>query len=95
MERIKETILNVMEGLVKKKGETKKKDPVLVLRKILTKKELGHIRFNYFRRGTLSLKIDSSVWLYVFNLKKEFLKEEINRHGFGVKEIRFYLGEIR
>ena len=63
MERIKETILNVMEGLVKKKGETKKKDPVLVLRKILT--------------------------------KKEFLKEEINRHGFGVKEIRFYLGEIR
>jgi len=58
----------------------------------LTKKELGHIKVNYFRRGILGVNVDSSAWLYYLSLKKDTLLAHLQTKSRAVKEIRFYVG---
>lgn len=94
MEAIKETVQGLMRGLGKKqKGAGS--GPEAVLQKALTKKELKHIRFHYFRRGILGISVDSSSWLYNMNLHKEDLLVRINQNHKDVKDIRFRLGEFK
>lgn len=64
------------------------------LKKILTKKELAHIKFNYFRKGVLGLNVDSSAWLYKLNMGKEDLLSKLNQKIGNVKDIRLRIGEI-
>jgi len=93
MEQIKEIVINVIGHLQTKKMEANDQDPNELLKKALTKKELEHIKVNYFKRGVLNLSVDSSAWLYNFNLQKQNLIARLNKHLGGIKDIRFYIGE--
>jgi len=68
--------------------------PQAVLQKVLSKKELDHIRVRYFTKGVLGISVDSSTWLYNLNLRKDILLEELRSQSESViKDIRFSLGD--
>ncbi len=94
MELLRYTLDGVMRGLAGKKTENLDNNLRVCLKKILTKKELGHIKVKYFNKGIVGLSVDSSVWLYALNLKKEkmlaLLKEEIS----SFKDIKLNIGEV-
>jgi len=93
MEVIKETINLVMRDLSQKKKISGDNTQEL-LKKVLTKKELAHIKCNYFKKGVLGIAVDSSVVYYKLNLKKSQLLEALNAGSFGVKDISFRMGEV-
>jgi hypothetical protein len=95
VEQIKEIVINVIGRLETKKIEAGEKDLNELLKKALTKKELEHIKVNYFKKGILNLSVDSSAWLYNFNLQKQNLITKLNKHMSGIKDIRFYIGETK
>jgi len=95
MEKIKDTIELVIQDLLTKKSGANNEGPDVWLRKVLTKKELGHIKFHYLRKGILGLTVDSSAWLYSLNLKKEVLLNKLKKCSQDVKEIRFSIGDLR
>lgn len=94
MEAIKDTIVSIMQDLRAKKINPSS-DPHALIRKALTKKESRHIKFNYFKKGILSLYVDSSGWLYNLSLKKEELLAKFNKSSGAIKDIRFRIGEIK
>lgn len=94
MELIKDTVKNIIASLGKTKKDDLQSNPQVSLKKILTKKELSHIKFNYFRKGIFGIKVDSSTWLYYLNLHKEELLSRLSRVYPEIKEIHFSLGEI-
>ncbi len=95
MEKIKDTIELVIQDLLTKKGGVNNEGPEAWLRKVLTKKELGHIRVQYFRKGILGLSVDSSSWMYSLGLKKETILNKLKKCSQDVKEIRFSIGDLR
>lgn len=97
MEAIKDTVVSVIKELSSRKqgASCNSLDPEALLKKALTKKELEHIKFYYFRRGMLCVKVGSSPWLYSLNLKKEKLLNKLNAgQASGIKDIRFVIGEV-
>ncbi len=95
MEAIKETINNLMLVWGTKKKSADFYNFENLLNKLLTKKEIRHIKFNYFKKGVLDIKVDSSNWLYYFNLKKKELVTSMRQDIESIKDIRFYLGETK
>ena len=95
MERIKDTIQSVFKELVAKKGGDSGPGPEGWLKKVLTKNELGHIKFQYLRKGILGLSVDSSACLYSLNLKKTSLLNKLKKFSPEVQEIRFSIGDIK
>jgi len=95
MEAIKETIASVMCGWQAKTKGAAPSDPYRALKKALTKKEAGHIKVNYFKKGILCVSVDSSGWLYNLGLQKEALLGKLKKDLNGLKDIRFYIGEIK
>ena len=93
MEVIKATVDSVMQGLKKKKAAAPADEPQEWLKKVLTKKELGHIKFNYFKKGVINVNVDSSSWLYGLTLKKEELLEGLRKQSSKIKDIHFRIGE--
>jgi hypothetical protein len=93
MERIKDTIASVLQGLTAKKTGSTGADPQEAIKKILTKKEYGHIKFNYFKKGILGLQVDSSSWLYSFNLKKEEMLRNLKKELPDINDVRFRIGD--
>ena len=95
MEQIKGTVEALLAQLKEKsqKSEFSKGGPEALLKKVFTKKELAHINFGYFRNGTLGIKVESSSWLYYFNIKKEDLLGRVRRQSSTVKDMRFSIGE--
>jgi hypothetical protein len=94
MEAIRDTVREVIKRLETGKTGSSGADPSFWLKKVLTKKELGHIKFNYFRRGILALKVDSAAWRYSLNLKREKLLAQLQRECAQIKELRMRLGDI-
>jgi hypothetical protein len=92
VDAIKDIVTDLMQGLHNKKPL--EDDPEVILKKILSKKELGHVRFRYFRRGILGIAVDSSTRLYQMNLQKPRLLAKLGKKSPGIKDIRLYLGEI-
>jgi hypothetical protein len=95
MEKLAGAIEGVIRDLTAKKTSGSVDDPAQWLKKALTKKELGHIKFHYFRKGVYGVLIDSSVWMYSLNLKKESILNKIKEASPAVKELRFSLGETK
>lgn len=95
MELIKDTVKTVLASLAGQKPRTNKEDPQTLLKNILTKKEFRHIRINRFSAGVLSFYVDSSAWLYHFNLGKEELLQKLRRDLKELKGVRFYLGDTQ
>jgi len=94
VEAIKATVDVFIKSLKEKQGKNPLDDPEGLLKKTLTKKELGHIKFKYFKAGVIGLDVDSSSWLYKFSLQKEELLDKMRKHQTAVKDIRFRIGEI-
>jgi hypothetical protein len=93
METIKETIYRVMHELGTKQNNSHSDTISAWLQKTLSAKERKHISFYSERKGILSLRVDSSNWIYYLNLKKEVLLTSVRRCLPQVKEIRFYVSE--
>jgi len=93
MEALKETITNIIQELSTKKIGSRP-SPEEWLKKILTRRELGHIKFHYFRKGTLGVLVDSAVWKHSFSLKKEKMLAGLQKIEPSVKEIRLSLGDV-
>jgi hypothetical protein len=94
MERLRNTLDELMRQLSAKKHDFQDAGPQQWLKKALTKKELGHIRVKYFNKGILGLSVDSSAWLYILSLKKEELVKTLQKENPGVKNINFSIGEV-
>ncbi|MGB4520862.1 MAG: DciA family protein [Candidatus Omnitrophota bacterium] len=93
MERIKETIKTVFsdwEGKNKEGAPGEIKD---ILKKVLAKNALVHVKLFNFRKGILSIKVDSSTWLYYLNLQKDDLLVKLREYLNTIKSIRFSLGD--
>lgn len=95
MERIKDTLQKVMRGIEAKKKGLPADSPEALLKKFLTKKELKHIKFHYFKKGVLNLSVDSSSWLYQLSLQKRDLLAKLTQKSGAIKDIRFRLGEVQ
>ena len=95
MEQIKGVIEGVIRNLTTKNSLDKKSGPEDWLKKTLTKKELGHIKFHYFRKGVLGVRVDSSAWMYSLSLKKEQLLMKIKECNPEIKEIHWSLGDVK
>lgn len=93
MDRISDTLQEVMRGWEQKTRRFSEACPELLLKKFLTKKEFGHIKFRYFKKGILTFSVGSSSWLYYFNLKKDELLAGLQKKSGLIKELRFYIGE--
>ena len=94
MEAIKDTIGAVMQALKSGKGTSAEAKTQAALKKLLTKKELKHIKLNYFKKGILGIRVDSSSWLYQLSLEKESLLNGLRKDLTEIKDIRFSMGEI-
>ncbi|MCM8781498.1 MAG: DUF721 domain-containing protein [Candidatus Omnitrophica bacterium] len=96
METIKQTVDVIMKDLfAKTQGKSRIKDSRQVLQNVLTKKELEHIKFNYFKKGILSVNVDSPCWLYKLSLQKEELLAKLKKDICSIKDIRFRIADIR
>ena len=94
MERIKDTIFNVIKDLDAKKNTCAQDEPEESFKKLLTKKELLHIKINQFRDGTLYVSVDSSAWLYMLSMRKEELLSKARARSSKIKNLHFRIGEI-
>lgn len=93
---LKDTIQDLMRALSTKSKASFKDNPLSLLKKVLSKKEMQHVGPHYFKNGVLSINVDSSSWLYRLNLQKEDLLFKLRKESSVViKEIRFYLGDKR
>lgn len=95
MEPIKDTVENVIKKWEAKSKGGLRHNPQVLLKRIFTKKELDHVKFNYFKGHTLNINVDSSSWLYHLNLKKDKLLAKLHKDsGNIINDIRFFVGEI-
>lgn len=92
MEQIKDTVWHLLEEMEKKKTFPATDEPQELLKKVLAKKAMRHVKLYNFRKGVLTVKVDSSVWLYYLNLQKEELLERLSKENNQIKDIRFSLG---
>lgn len=94
MELIKDTIAAVLKRI---QGGAICDDtsPEALLKKLLTKEELEHIKVQYFRRGILHAGVDSSSRLYSLSLRKDALVDRMRRENRDIKDIRLFIGEPR
>ncbi len=93
-EQIGSTIAQLMDAWKHQRGGERDADPEELIKKILTKKEIGHIKIKSFRNGTVGIAVDSSAWLYTLGMRKAAIAAALRRGNPSVKDIRFFLGEI-
>lgn len=93
MEPIKEIIQNVFRNLEAGDQKNSSDDIGAILKKILAKKAVKHVKLYTFRKGILSIKVDSSTWLYYLNLQKRDLLVKLREQISALKDIHFSLGE--
>ena len=85
MDNLSNTLKVVLKE-IKQKNEKNQLDIRTKLNKILTKKESQHIKYISFYKDTLRLGIDSSVWLYCLNQKKEIIIKKLK-----IKDLKLHL----
>jgi hypothetical protein len=94
VDQIGVTVTQLMQQWQKERAPAGPQDPEQVLKKILTKRELGHIKIKSFRKGTLGIAVDSSTWLYALGSRKEEIADALRGANPSIKDVRFYLGEV-
>ncbi|MEW6101313.1 MAG: hypothetical protein AB1481_03370 [Candidatus Omnitrophota bacterium] len=95
MEAIKDTVYHVIESWQKKQRGPGPSDPEMAFTKLLTKKELAHIKFKYFKKGVIGFNVDSSSWLYKLALQKEGLILKASKECPSIKNVRFVIGDVK
>ena len=92
MDAIKDVVDKLFCAWQKRLEDSGGVTPEDLLKKILTKSECKHIKFNYFKDGSLGLLVDSSAWLYKFNMRKLELSAKLKTELPGFKELRLKIG---
>lgn len=91
MDAIKNVIQDVIQDLSTRKPQD---DPEAWLKKAFTKRELGHIKLGYFKRGIFCVLVDSSAWLYQLSLNKEVIATKLKKISKQITDVRLRLGEM-
>ena len=89
MEHIKQTLQVVIKDIEQQQCQ-ETKDIFKLFREGLASRERRHVKCSALKKGVLTVKVDSSAWLYQLSLKKE---EFLNK--LGLKDIRFRIGEVK
>jgi predicted nucleic acid-binding Zn ribbon protein len=95
MEAIKETLQGLLKDLKVRKATASASNPERLLKKVFSPKEAEHAQPGAIKNGVLYLQVDSSTWLYYFNLHKKELLEKFAGQNSQIKELRFNLGQIQ
>ncbi len=85
---IKDTVQSIIKNL-KAKTKDKKSATFKAFKKSLRPRERFHVRCVSLRDDIMTVNVDSSVWLYQLNQKKETLLKKL-----AIKDIKFRIGEI-
>jgi|YelNatPaOPRAMG01_1025707.scaffolds.fasta_scaffold06884_2 hypothetical protein len=85
MEDLKNTLCDLLER-IKTKDQKYREFILKGLDRVLTKKEIQHIKYISLHRDILKLGVDSSGWLYQLNQKKQKILDKLK-----LKEVKFYL----
>jgi hypothetical protein len=94
MQTLKDTISGLMEELRKKQQDKDGFNPEQILQSIFSNKELQHVQFSNISKGILYINVDSSTWLYYFNLQKNELLGKLLKQFPAIKGIRFSFGQV-
>jgi len=89
MEHISQTLKDVIKD-IEGKQFSPTNDVFRLFKKNLASRERRHAQCSALRNGILTVNVDSSVWLYQLNLKKEGLLKKL-----GIKDIRFKIGDLK
>ncbi len=93
MESIKNIMLSVMDGFNAQKPQSQEKIQ-RVWERLINPQELKHTRIVEFENGILKIHIDSSAWLYQFNIKKKIILEQLKEEIPQVQQIIFKIGKV-
>ena len=91
MDQIKGPLDSLLKQL---KSRVREIDPEQVVAECFPAKEAEHLRYRSLAKGVLRISVDSSTWLYYFNLHKKRLMEAVTARLPEVKEIVFSIGDI-
>lgn len=80
MEPIRATTQRLIKTLSAQRHQDKENILAAGLRSILTKEERKHIKYYSFKDTQVILNLDSSVWIYLLNLKKKQLLNNLNQN---------------
>ena len=94
MEAIRETLGGLLKELKARKDNEGRLDPSQLAKQVFSRKEAQHILVGNLKSGTLYIKVDSSAWLYYFNLHKNEILGKFSATGSPVKDLKFNLGAI-
>jgi len=94
METIKQTLEVVFKDLQARKEKAAEVTPDFLAKKVFSRKELEHCQTGFLKNGILQIKVDSSTWLYYFNLHKKEALEKLSGQNSQIKDLKFSLGEI-
>jgi len=94
METIKQTLEVLLKDLQARKEKAAEVTPDFLVKKVFSRKELEHCQAGSLKNGILQIKVDSSTWLYYFNLHKKEAQEKFSGQNSQIKGLKFSLGEI-
>jgi len=92
LEQIKETLDGLLKTLKARREKAASSSPELLGKRAFSSKESRHARISGIKNGLLYIKVDSSAWLYYFNLHKKELLEKLSAQDAGIKDFKFSLG---
>lgn len=92
MEPIRGAVESLLAGL---KARAKEGDPEQAVAESFSEEERRHVRFASLEKGRLRLAVDSSAWLYSFNLKRRALTASLAKKVPAIKEISFFIGKFQ
>ncbi len=81
MEAIKETLEVLLKDLKVRKERVSTISPEFLAKKVFSRKESEHAQAGFLKNGIFYIKVDSSTWLYYFNLHKKELLEKLKAEG--------------
>lgn len=94
MEPIKQTLDELFKDLQARKEKAAEVSPDFLTKKVFSRRELEHCQAGSLKNGVLRIKVDSSTWLYYFNLHKKEALEKFGGQNSQIKDLKFSLGEI-
>ncbi len=94
MEAIKDTLDVLLKELASRNEKSAEQAPEYLVKKIFSRKEAEHARVSFLKNGALYIKVDSSTWLYYFNLHKKELSKKFSARNPQIKSLKFSMGEF-
>lgn len=95
MEQIKDTIQALFKDWTEKGKLVIAEDIEALVGRVFSAEEAKHLRPRAVKGGVLALIVDSSTWLYYFNLHRRRLTDKLRAEAPGITEVKFSIGQVR